>query len=147
LTESQAAELFARVKRYSTADEVEVAVFGNRSALTRFANNAIHQNVDEENTVVSVRSVFAGSTARATSNKLDDDSLRRVTAASESLARIQHPDPDLLSMAAPGEASAGQIAIPQRYFPETAAMTPQSRAESVAKIVEVSRRHKFNAAG
>ncbi len=74
-------------------------------ALTRFANNTIHQNVAEENHVVSVRTVFDGRTARAFTNKFDEESLRQVVRSSESLAKVQHPDPDLLPM--PGAGSAG----------------------------------------
>ena len=51
-------------------------IAGGHTALTRFANNTIHQNVEEENYVVSVRTVIGRKTARATTNKLDDDSLR-----------------------------------------------------------------------
>ena len=78
LNKDQAAELFARIRKFSTADEVEVLVYGGHSALTRFANNTIHQNVAEENAVVSVRTAFGERTARATTNKMDDESLQRV---------------------------------------------------------------------
>src|ERR1700739_3785008 len=98
LTNNQAADIFERIKKHSTADEIEVLFYGGKSALTRFANNVIHQNVAEENYVVSVRTAFDGRTARAKTNKLDDDSLRRVVQSSESLAKVQHPDPDLLPM-------------------------------------------------
>src|SRR5690349_5990232 len=108
LTKDQAAELFQRIQRYSTADEVEVLCYGGKSALTRFANNVIHQNVAEENYSLSVRTVFSGRTARATTNKLDDASLKRVVQASESLAKVQHPDPDLLAMPHASEARASQ---------------------------------------
>src|SRR5882757_1046965 len=96
LNQNQAADVFARIRKLSTADEVECLFYGGQSALTRFANNTIHQNVAEENFGVSVRTVFGGRTARATTNKFDDESLRRVVQASESLARVQHPHPDLL---------------------------------------------------
>src|SRR5882762_9997784 len=96
LDKNKAAEIFASIKKHSTADEVEALIYGGHSALTRFANNTIHQNVAEDNVVVSVRTVFGGRTARATTNKLDDESLKRVVAASESLAKVQQPDPDLL---------------------------------------------------
>src|SRR5271156_1050713 len=96
LTNNQAADIFERIKKHSTADEVEVLFSGGKSALTRFANNIIHQNVAEENYVVSVRTVFGGRTARSTTNKLDDESLKRVVQSSERLAKVQHPDPDLL---------------------------------------------------
>src|SRR6202040_779726 len=98
LTQEQAGDIFDRIKKLSTADEVEVLFSGGRFALTRFANNTIHQNVAEENHVVSVRTAFDGRTARAATNKFDDDSLRRVVESSEALARVQHPDSDLLPM-------------------------------------------------
>src|SRR5579863_7853049 len=98
LTREQAGDIFDRIRRLSTADEVEVLFSGGRFALTRFANNAIHQNIAEENHVVSVRTVFGGRTARAVTNKFDDNSLRRVVESSEVLAKVQHPDPDLLPL-------------------------------------------------
>ena len=98
LTIDQAGDIFDRIKKLSTADEVEVLFSGGRFALTRFANNTIHQNVAEENYAVSVRTVFGGRTARASTNKFDDESLRQVVRASESLAKVQQPDPDLLPM-------------------------------------------------
>src|SRR5215467_15468980 len=97
----QAGETFDRIRKLSSADEVEVLFSGGRFALTRFANNTIHQNVAEQNHGVSVRTVFAGRTARATTNKFDSESLHQVVRSSESLARVQHPDPDLLPMPRP----------------------------------------------
>jgi len=58
-----------------------------------FANNTIHQNVAEENYGISVRTAFDGRTARATTNKYDDESLERVVQASESLAKFNIPIP------------------------------------------------------
>ena len=147
LTQDQAAEVFKRIKRYSTADEVEVLCYGGKSDLTRFANNVIHQNVSEENYSVSVRTAFGGRTARATTNKLDDESLKRVAQASESLARVQYPDPDLLPMPDAGEGVRATKATPSRYFAETAGLTPELRADGVEKIVRVASRHKLTTAG
>jgi len=81
LTKDQAGEMFARMKAFASADEVEVLFYSTSNALTRFANNVIHQNMAEENVVVSVRTAFGQRTARATTNRLDDESLRRVVAA------------------------------------------------------------------
>jgi predicted Zn-dependent protease len=153
LTREHAAEIFDRIKKFSSADETEVLFSGCNFALTRFANNTIHQNVADENHSVSVRTVFGGRTARASTNKFDDDSLRRVVESSEALAKVQHPDPDLLPMPDSTEAagSAGGTVrptkAPSRYFEQTAAVTPQLRAAGVKKIVEVAQKHKLTTAG
>src|SRR6202051_1034376 len=107
LTQRQASDIFDRIKKLSTSDEVEVLFSGGHFTLTRFANNTIHQNVAEENHVVSVRAVFGGKTARAFTNKFDDESLRQGVGSSESLAREQHPDADLLRMPDSSEAAGG----------------------------------------
>src|SRR5579863_1023525 len=146
LDKDKAADIFERIKKHSTADEVEVLISGGKSALTRFANNIIHQNVAEENYVVSVRTVFGGRTARSTTNKLDDESLKRVVQSSERLAQVQHPDPDLLPVPDSGGVGAREI-IPTRHFAETAAVTPQQRAETVKKIVSIADKHKLTTAG
>ncbi|MGA9507880.1 MAG: TldD/PmbA family protein [Candidatus Sulfotelmatobacter sp.] len=153
LTQDQASEIFDRIAKLSSADEVEVLFSGGSFALTRFANNTIHQNVADENHVLSVRTVFGGRTARATTNKFDDVSLRRVVESSESLAKVQHPDPDLLPVPDSREAEASArdnspaTQAPSRHFSQTAAITPQLRAEGVRKIVDVAKRHKFTTAG
>src|SRR6266853_5627046 len=121
LNQDQAADIFQRIRKYSVADEVEALFYGGKSALTRFANNVIHQNVAEENYSLSVRTVFFGRTARATTNKLDDESLKRVVQASESLAKVQHPDPDLLPMPDAGDGASDTQTTPERSFPQTAA--------------------------
>ena len=158
LTYEQAGDIFERLRKITAADEVEVLFSGGHFALTRFANNVIHQNVAEENHVVSVRTVFGQKTARATTNKFDDESLRQVVKSSESLAKVQHPDPDLLPMpddrAASGSSEAFTPtstivsgAISTRHFEQTAAISPELRAEGVRKIVDVADKFKLTTAG
>src|SRR5690242_3852958 len=145
LDQDKASEVFQRIQKYASADEVEVLFYATNNALTRFANNTIHQNVAEDNVVTSVRTTFGGRTARATPNKLDDESLRRVVQASESLAKVQQPDPDLLPVPGPSEAARVKHAIPCRYFDQTAAVTPQDRAETVRKIVAIAQKRNLTA--
>lgn len=149
LSPDHAADVFSKLQRYSCADEVEALFHGGRSALTRFANNTIHQNVEEENYGVSVRTVFGQRTARASTNKLDDDSLRHVVQASEALAKVQHSDPELLRVPEPREADGSNAAacIPNRYFENTASLSPQDRAQGVERMVAVAKQHRLTAAG
>jgi PmbA protein len=150
LTRERAADIVDRIRRFSSADETEVLFSGGSFALTRFANNTIHQNVAEENHMVSVRTVFGRRTARASTNKFDDESLRRVVESSETLAKVQHPDPDVLPMPDSREAADEVVRathVPSRHFAETAAITPQLRADGVKKIVGVAQNHKLTTAG
>ncbi|MFZ0311529.1 MAG: TldD/PmbA family protein [Candidatus Korobacteraceae bacterium] len=151
LTRDQATDVFDRLRKHSAADEIELLISGSRSALTRFANNTIHQNVAEESSQISLRVSFGGRTARATTNKSDDDSLRRVVQSAEALARVQQPDPDLLPMPSPEEvahnaADSGATAV-QRYFDGTAGITPEDRATAVAQMVDVATRNGLTTAG
>ena len=134
--------LAERVLRLSDADETEVEIDAGADALTRFANNTIHQNVAEQTLSVSVRTVFDGRTARATTNKTDDESLRRVVAASAALARSQPKNPDLLPM--PGPQKYAKV---ERYFPATAGATPQDRARAVARVDRLAEQNRQTAAG
>jgi len=145
LTKEQAHEIFQRVKKLSTVDEVEVLISGGRNALTRFANNTITQNVSDENYEVSVRVAFDHRTARATTNRLDDEGLKNVVHAAESLTKLQEPDSDLLPMASAAEG--GKAEQPIRYFDHTAKLGPQERADMVAKMVAVAKRENLTAAG
>ena len=101
LTRQRAEEIFDKVLKYSTADETEATVSSNAYALTRFANNAIHQNVAEETSSLSVRVVSEGRMARVSTNKFEEVSIRQLCEDALVLARLQPPDPDLLPMPGP----------------------------------------------
>ncbi len=142
LTRARCREIFDRVRRFSTADEVEILLGAGRQALTRFANNIIHQNVEEETRALSVRAVIGQRTARATTNRFDEESIQRVVAEAEAMARLQAPDPDLLPMAEPGS-----YRPVERFDEATAGTTAQFRAEGVKKAVEVASGDSLTAAG
>ena len=142
LDEARCREIFESVRRASAADETEVYLEAHRSALTRFANNIIHQNVAEEGIQVSVRALLDGRTARASTNKTDEAALRRVAERAVESARWQPKNPDLLPL--PGPQS--YLAV-SRYSEETAALTPEARAQAVEKVVARAERHQLTAAG
>jgi predicted Zn-dependent protease len=145
LDQERCGEIFERVRRAAQASDIEVTVQGGHSALTRFANNAITQNVSEEGCEVSVRVQMGGRTARATTNRLDDESLRKVVGQAEALARVQEENPELLPMLTAAE----QSSAPElnRCCEETAAMSAGERAEQVAAMVAIANRNGLNSAG
>jgi predicted Zn-dependent protease len=124
---SRCADLFREVRRHATAGDIEVTTTGGSSALTRFANNGVTQNVAHTACEVSVRVQMGGRTARATTNLLDADSLRRVVQQAEELTRVQEEDATLPPM--------------------LTAATAAERAAKVEEMVAVARRDGLNSAG
>jgi predicted Zn-dependent protease len=131
-----------RIMKFSEAEETEIEISSTTDALTRFANNIIHQNVAEHTLHISVRAVVDGRTARAATNKTDDESLRRVAATAARLAKNQPEYPDLLPMIGPQKYK--RVA---RFFPATAAATPQDRARAVTRVCQMAEKNKQTAAG
>ncbi len=131
-----------RLGKIAGADETEVHLDETIDALTRFANNAIHQNVAEHGVTISIRTVVDGRTARATTNRLDEDSLRAAVQASLQLAHSQPKIPGLLPM--PGKQLYRKV---NRFANETAATTPEYRARAVKKSCDLAIRNGQVAAG
>ncbi len=145
LDQSRVQQIFEAVKKFSSAPEIEIIFSSTNFSLTRFANNTIHQNVSEVNEVASIRAAFDGKTARATTNRFDDDSLKRAVQSAEAMAKAQEADPDLLPMASAAEGKGAEP--PSRWFEQTAALTPADRAAAVAKIVDEAKKNKLVTAG
>jgi PmbA protein len=135
-------ESVLRLAKSSDAEETEVHVDEVADALTRFANNAIHQNVFEHGLTVSVRTVVDGRTARATTNRIDEDSLRSAMEASLSLAHSQPKDPRLLPL--PGKQRYRSV---NRFVKQTATLTPEDRARAVRRACDLAVKRGQNAAG
>jgi PmbA protein len=131
-----------RLAKSTGADETEVHVDETADSLTRFANNGIHQNVAEHGLNVSIRTVVDSRTARATTNRIDEDSLRAAIEASLSLAHSQPKNPRLLPL--PGRQRYRKVS---RFVKETAAVTPEERARAVRLACDLAIQNGQVAAG
>jgi len=143
--ESDLHAIAATVLRLAKAQgipETEVHVDETIEALTRFANNTIHQHVAEHGLVVSIRTAADGRTARVTTNRTDEDSLRAALNSSLSLASQQPKDPLLLLM--PGKQKYRPV---HRFHPATAALTAEARARAVKNACELAESRGQVAAG
>jgi PmbA protein len=123
--------------------DVEAILTAESSALTRFANNAIHQNVAERSGNLSVRAQIDGRTARATTNRLDDAAIRLVVDDAVALTRLQDPDLALLP------STTGLLACREvsRHHEPTAHVTPTDRARAVAEAIRIVESSGQTAAG
>lgn len=120
----------------------EVMISVGDEALTRFANNTIHQNVAERDVGISLR-VFLGQRAgSATTNRLDDQGLDELVARAKANAEVSPEDPEFEGLTPP------QTYPEVQAFDEaTAAFSPQSRAEAVGIVCRLAKERGFIAAG
>ncbi len=140
--EASVQALLQKVLHYSEAEQTEVLFLGSESELTRFANNHIHQHIAESNTELRVRAVVGKRAGVASTNRLDEDSLRRVVERALEIARIQPENPEFHSLPSP------QIITPASGYSErTAQFTPEERARRVDVIVRLAKERGLEAAG
>lgn len=128
--------------RYSTADQTEVVVTGDESALTRFANSAIHQNVMENNAEVRVRVVLGKRIGVSTSNTFDAARLRQLVDSAMAAARNQPENPDFVSL--PGPEPVTRLNASDEA---TANCDPEQRAEAVRAVCALASAQRLSAAG
>jgi predicted Zn-dependent protease len=111
--------------------EALVSCAQGHSALTRFANSRIHQNIANDEHHVRLRVVVEGGrSAQATTTRLDQDGLERLVEGALSAALLRPADPDF-----PGLAQPAPLAAVDHFDVATAVADPDARAEVVAAFV------------
>jgi len=136
------ADTVLRLAKSRGIPETEVHVEEIVSALTRFAGNTIHQHVAEQGITVSIRTATDSRTARVTTNRVDEDSLRAALENSLSLAASQPKDPQLLRML-PRQ----KYRRVNRYIPATALLSAEDRARAVKRVCDLADKRGQDAAG
>ncbi|MDI6800022.1 MAG: TldD/PmbA family protein [Actinomycetota bacterium] len=142
IADSSIEKIFDFIMRLSKADQTEALLFAGSSSLTRFANNRIHQNMNEEGVRLSIRAIVVGQTGSASTNDLSEDSIGRLVEAANKMAKISPKDPGFLTLPAP-LAHTGSAPFSAR----TAAFSPFERAEGVKLMVERAKESSLVAAG
>ena len=143
LSETASHEIARRALEFAgDADEAEVVVSSADTALTRFANNGIHQNVSEESVHVNLRLALGKKVGVADGNQVDSDSLRRLAERAASIARLQPENPDFAGLPSSGESrTAGGLC------PGTLEFSPEDRADGAAKVVNAAQARGLTAFG
>lgn len=113
----------------SRADQTEVLLSVTHAALTRFANNAIHQNVAESDTALTVRAALGKRVGVASGNQVTPEIAAQVVERALEIARLQVENPDFPGLPAPRPP-----ARVDGYFTATAECAPRTRAEAVGAI-------------
>lgn len=141
---AQAKKITNLVFKASRADQVEVLFYGYNQALTRFANNYIHQNVNESNVSVGIRSIFGKKIGSASTNSLDPKRIQETVAWSERIASFQRDNPDFQTLP---DIKPSVYRPTSGYVKATAGFSNNERARAVAEIIAVAQKNSLTAFG
>ncbi len=111
--------------------EALVARSQGRSALTRFANSRIHQNLDGDEDQVRLRVVVdGGRVAQASTSRTDREGIERLVEGVIAAARLRPAELDVPTPAQPAE-----LPVVEHFDDGTAGADPDARAALVADFV------------
>jgi PmbA protein len=133
LSAAAARDLALRVVTECAGDDVEVLVMAGSEALTRFANNRIHQNVAVDDAVLRVRTVVGKRQGGASTNRLDDASISAACDAAYEAAVHAPEDPTF-----PGLPDPRPWERAERARESTLAFGPEERARAVGDLIAAS---------
>src|SRR4029077_6243219 len=111
--------------------EAEALVTGEDSALTRFANSEIHQNVAETNVAINLRVVIGKRVGVASTSRTDPEGLRRLADQAIAITRVVEELDDWGGLPDPTEIHA----TPAAYSPMTATAPPEFRGEGARGVI------------
>lgn len=142
MDEKLAQSIIEKVLSFSDATETEVLLSDEEENLTRFSNNAISQNVARSNLSLTVKVHLDKKVGRATTDRLDEDSLKRVLDLAKKVASQQRENPELLPLPGPSE-----FKDTHASDKKTADFSPEARAETIKYVAGEASKVDGEAAG
>jgi len=134
--------ILGRALARSKAGQTEAVLLTHTSGLTRFAENAIHQNVYERDAVLRVRVVLDGRIGVATGNDLSEDGVSALVERARAMAVLQPPDP-----AFPGLPGPQTYTAIHALDEAVAHCSPGTRAQLVGGVLRRATASGLSAAG
>ena len=123
-------------------EPAELTIMTNDSALTRFANNIIHQNVAEKDAEVTVRYFIGKQIGSASTNRLDEAGLDEVVERARVNAKASPADPNY-----PGLPEPQPYQHVASYDQNTANYSAEKRAREVGIVCKMAQEKGLNASG
>jgi predicted Zn-dependent protease len=142
LARDEVQQLLEGVLKRCSSQHAEVIFQESDEALTRFANNRIHQNVRARRRLITLR-LFDGRRAGvSTTSLLDDPGIDDLVRRAAEIARLSPENPDFGDLPEPGSYRALE-----GFVEGTAECSADQRAAKVAQVVEPVKREGLEVAG
>jgi len=131
-----------KVVSYAKNFEVAASLRAEDLSLTRYYQNHIHQNLKRHNRTLTVRVVRGKTSGAASTNLLDDGSLRWAVQAAYENMELAGEDKDF-----PGLPKPEILQEVQTYVPSTANLKPKDRAEGCGVLISLAKERGLQASG
>ncbi len=142
LTKEEAKKIIDKVLSYSKADEMSVALNGNRTGNIRYARNSVSTSGETTNLSLSITAVFGKKSGTATINEFDDASLEKTARRAEEIAQLAPENPEYVPMLGP------QNYLETASFAQsTADINADYRAQAAFDSLDPCRKKNLTAAG
>lgn len=142
LEQNHAQDLCQQVLKRCGKDPAEVVLVYKEQALTRFANNAIHQNVAEQNLTIYLRMLLGKRLGTASTNQHDPSALDELVSHARINAKASPEDPNY-----PGLAKPAYFSSIDCFDLPTAVYAPEKRADQVGVVCRLADENGLNASG
>jgi predicted Zn-dependent protease len=123
-------------------DPAELTISFSDMALTRFANNIIHQNVAERDAEVTLRYFIGKQIGTASTNRLDQTGLDELVERARTNAKASPEDPNY-----PGLPEPQAYQHVAAWDAETANYSPEKRARAVGAVCQMAVEKGMNSSG
>lgn len=143
LTTSTALDLIDFAIAKSQADGVFVSLRARESALSRFSENQISQNVRKNTFSLTVTSYFGQRSASASTTELEREAIAQTLRRAEDLARIAPEDPEWVELLPNQEYSDRTVAFDKA----TANLSPLRKGEIIQEVCTLSKNAGVNGSG
>ncbi len=137
-----ALRLLKRMVQESTADQTEAILLTEDSSLTRFAGSAIHQHVAERNQTAILRVVLGKKIAVVTTNIFQPSSLRKSLRKAISLAKVQQPNDEYISLPGPKP-----IPRAETFSKNISRLTPNQKVRMIKNLLKQVKEKGCKASG
>jgi PmbA protein len=134
--------LLKKVVQESSADQTEAVFLTEDSSLTRFADSTIHQHVAERNQTLILRVVLGKRIGVVTTNMLQPSSVRDIIPKAISLAKVQRPNEEFVSL--PGPKPIPEI---DTFSINIDHLTPSSKVNMIKNVFSLAKRKGLRASG
>jgi predicted Zn-dependent protease len=131
VTREQAKALADRVLSLSTGDQTRVTIRSERDGNTRFADASITTSGGVTNTSLTVTVTVGRRRASASTNVLDEASLKRTVDLAARLARLAPEDPEFMPELGPQT-----YTTVNAFVERTADLNPEARATAVKRVID-----------